>query len=75
MTQKVCTVDLTSQLIENLNTQSKTTIKLDKLLNKDRNHARISKEEIKTLWKRLALYAKAAKIKLKHRISCLNWIE
>lgn len=74
MTRKRCTVDLTSQLIENLNAQSKITIKVDKLLKKDYDHLGINKEEKekKTLHKELVQYVKARKITLKRYISCLN---
>lgn len=75
MTKKNYIVDLTSQLIENLNAKSRTTIKVNKLLNKDCKLVKINKEEKKTLCKRLAIYIKAVKATSKHHVSCFNRIE
>ncbi len=75
MTRHGCAFDLTSQLIENLNAQSMTTIKIEKLLNKDWDYLRINKEDRKTLLKRLAPYIKAGKATSKRRTSCFNPIE
>lgn len=49
VTRKGCAVDLTTQLIENLNSQSKTVIKVDELLNKDWNNVGINQDKKKTL--------------------------
>ncbi len=75
MTRHGCAVDLTSQLIENLNAQSRIAIKVDELLNKDWDHHGISKEEKKTLCKGLGLYVKAGKAMSKRHASCLKRIE
>ncbi len=75
MTRKRCTVDLTSQLIENLIVYYRTAIKVDKLLNKDWDHFGINKEEKKTLRKRLAPYVKAGKVTSKRCASCFNRIK
>ncbi len=75
MTRHGCAIDLTSQLIENLNAQSRTAIEVDKLLNKDWDHFGISKEEKKTLRKGLGPYVKAGKATSKRRASCLKRIE
>ncbi len=75
MTQKRCVVDLTTQLIENLNARSKTTIKVDELFNKNWNHLGINKEEKKTLCRELARYIKTGKATSKRRASCLNRIK
>ncbi len=75
MTRKGCAVDLTSQLIENLNAQSRTAIEVNKLLNKDWDHLGINNAEKKTLRKGLASYVKAGKTTSKRRTSCLNWIK
>ena len=68
-------VDLTSQLIKNLNAQSKTGIKIDKLFNKNWDHLGINKEEKKTLYKGLVPYIKARKAMSKYCASYFNWIK
>ncbi len=75
VTRYRCAVDLTSQLIENLNVQSRTAIEVDKLLNKDCDHLEISQEEKKTLCKGLWPYVKAGKASSKRCVSCLKRIE
>ena len=75
MTQKKYAINLISHLIENLNAQSKTAIKVNKLLNKDWDHLGINKEEKKTLYKRLTLYIKAEKATSKRHTSCFNQIQ
>lgn len=75
MAQKRCEVYLISQLIKNLNTQFKTTIKVDKLLNKDWNYLEINKEEKKTLYKELTPNIKTGKAMSKRRASCFNWMK
>ena len=51
LTQKDCTVDLATQLIENLNTLSKIAHELDKLVSKNWGNIEISKDEKKVLRK------------------------
>ncbi len=75
MTWKRCVVNLTSQLIENLNAQYWNAIEIEELLNKDWDHLGINKEEKKTLRKGLAPYVKAGKATSKRRASCLNRTE
>ena len=60
--------------MENLNTQSKIAIEVDKLLNKDWGNVRISKDEKKVLQKELAPYVKAAKAKTKRHANCFERI-
>ncbi len=75
VTRKEYAVDLISQLIKNFNAQSRTTIEVDKLLNKDWDHLEINNEEKKILHKGLVLYVKARKATLKCCASCLNRIK
>lgn len=69
---KDCTIDLTIQLIENLNAQSQTIIDMDKLLNKNWGNINISKDEKKSLQKGLLSHIKAAKTISK---SCINSLD
>lgn len=75
VTRKGCAVDLTTQLIENLNAQFRTAIGVDELLNKDWDNVGISKDEKKVLRKGLAPYVKAAKATSRRRANCLDRIE
>ena len=75
VTRKDCTIDLATQLIENLNTLSKIAIKVDKLLNKDWGNVEISKDEKNVLQKRLVSYVKAAKANSKRYANCFERIK
>lgn len=75
VTQKNCTFDLATELIENLNAQSKIAIKLDKLLNKNWGNVGISKEKKKVLRKGLASYINVTKPNTKCRINYLKQIK
>lgn len=73
--QKGCAIDLATQLIKNLNAKSKIAIKVNKLLNKDQDNIRISKDEKKVLQKRLTLYVKTVKANTKYHVNCLEQIK
>lgn len=76
VTQKGCAIDLITQRIENLNTESRSAIKVDKLLNKDWAEGWHQQGwEKKDLRKGLAPYVKAAKATSKRIADCLGRIE
>lgn len=73
--QKSCAINLTTQLIKNFYTQSKTAVNLDILLNKNWCNRNISKNKMKSLQKRLAPYVKAVKAMRKRYNNCFKLIK
>lgn len=75
MIQKDGKIDLTAQLIENFNAQSRIVIEINKLLNKDWDSINISKDQKKSLRNELTSYVKVAKTTSRRCANCLDRIE